>query len=389
VKSKKWVAQRYQINKQVLSILKSGHPWIFRSHVSSAIEVFQSGQLLKLVDHENKVCGYGLYDPEGLIAIRVLKDFQENTPTVWFSQKLEKVLKKRNHLRNYTEAFRAIHGENDGFPGVVLDVYGSTGVLQTYSSSVDRMGRYLAELAIQKIGLKELIWKTPTKRSSVKETAPIRVLRGHLPNQVKFREGKMTFTVQIGSGQKSGAFLDLRALRKWLSSQNLHGKRVLNLFSYTGTLALAAEMAGAQEIWNVDISKGALESAKKFHVINEKKHRFIPADVFEWLKELPEKERFDVIIVDPPQMTSQVAQVPVALRAYRQLYSLSLKHLKPKGLLVGACCTSRIDRKKFKETVCPILVPPLRILKSLEPEDDHPVGYPEGDYLKVLIFAGA
>lgn len=88
-------------------------------------------------------------------------------------------------------------------------------------------------------------------------------------------------------------------------------------------------------------------------------------------------------------MTSQVAQVPVALRAYRQLYSLSLKHLKPKGIIVGACCTSRIDRKKFKETVCPVLVPPLKVLKSLEPEDDHPVGFPEGDYLKVFIFGGA
>lgn len=388
MKPSKWVAQRYQINKQILSILKSGHPWVFRSHVSSAIEVFQSGQLLKLVDHENKVCGHGLYDPDGLIAIRILKDFNEDSPTGWFAQKLSKALKKRQQLQNYTNAFRALHGENDGFPGVVLDVYGSTGVLQTYSSSVDSMGRYLAELAVNQLKLTDLIWKMPTKRSSPKETLSARVLRGHLPNQVKFHEGKMKFTVQIGSGQKSGAFLDLRALRKWLSAQNLNGKRILNLFSYTGTLALAAEAAGAAEIWNVDISKGALDSARKFHVLNEKKHRFIQADVFEWLKALPEKETFDLIIVDPPQMTSQVAQVPVALRAYRQLYSLSLKHLRSRGTIVGACCTSRIDRKKFKETVCPVLVPPLKVVKSLEPEDDHPVGFSEGDYLKVLIFTG-
>lgn len=386
MKSGKWVAQRYQINKQVFSILKSGHPWIFRSHVSSAIEVFQSGQLLKLVNHENKVCGYGLYDPEGLIAIRILKDFSEDSPTQWFADKLERVLKKRIQLRNYTNAFRAIHGENDGFPGVVLDVYGTTGVLQTYSSSVDSMGRYLAGLASRQLNLTNLIWKTPTKRNSKKDAPPIRVLKGHLPNQVQFQEGKMNFTVQIGAGQKSGAFLDLRALRKWLSSQNLRGKKVLNLFSYTGTLALAAETAGAQEIWNVDISQGALDSAKKFHVIDSKKHRFIQADVFDWLKELNDKQKFDVIIVDPPQMTSQTAQIPVALRAYRQLYSLSLKHLQSKGTLIGACCTSRIDRKKFKETVCPVLMPPLKLIKTLDPEDDHPVGFPEGDYLKILIF---
>jgi 23S rRNA G2069 N7-methylase RlmK/C1962 C5-methylase RlmI len=85
-------------------------------------------------------------------------------------------------------------------------------------------------------------------------------------------------------------------------------------------------------------------------------------------------------------MISQVSQVPVALKAYRQLYRLSLEHLNPRGLIVGACCTSRISRAKFKETLCPVLVPPLSLLKSLSTEDDHPVGFPEGDYLKVMVF---
>lgn len=386
MKFKKWVPQRYQINKEILSILKSGHPWIFRSHVSSAIEVFPSGQLLKLVDSENEIRAYGIYDPEGLIAIRLLKWGKSPPDSKWLSEKLSLALKKRENLRKYSDAFRAVHGENDGFPGIVIDVYAKTAVLQTYSTSVDTLGRYLAQLVYRNYAITNLIWKVPTKRISKEKKNEVRVLRGHLPKQTQFQEGKMQFTVEIGSGQKSGAFLDLRALRKWISAQKLSGKRVLNLFCYTGTLGLAAEVAGAKEIWNVDISKGALETAKKFHAVNSKKHQFIAADVFEWFKSLPEKEKFDLIIVDPPQMTSQVAQVPIALKAYRQLYSLSLKHLNAKGMIVGACCTSRISRPKFKETLCPILVPPLRILKTLEPEDDHPVGFPEGDYLKVMIF---
>jgi len=386
VKLKKWVPQRYQINKQVLSIIKSGHPWIFRSHVSSAIEVFSSGQLLKLVDSGNEIQAYGVYDPDGLIAIRILKWGKSPPDSKWLSKKLDSVLEKRRHLKNYTDAFRAIHGENDGFPGVVIDVYGNTAVLQTYSTSVDLLGRFLAGHLFRNLGLKNLIWKVPTKSVSKAKKNDVRILWGHLPNQIRFKEGKMNFTVEIGSGQKSGAFLDLRALRKWISGQSLNGKRVLNLFSYTGTLGLAAEYAGAKEVWNVDISKGALESAKKFHVLNPKKHRFIQADVFDWLKELAEREKFDLIIVDPPQMTSQVSQVPVALKAYRQLYRLSLEHLNPRGLIVGACCTSRISRAKFKETLCPVLVPPLSLLKSLSTEDDHPVGFPEGDYLKVMVF---
>jgi len=386
VKTKNWTPARYQINKEIGAILKTRHPWIYRDRVSSAIEVFRTGQLLKLVDAKNKLVGFGLYDPEGLVAIRVLSFGEKNWDLASIQEKVDQAIRKRKNLQNYTDAFRLVHGENDGFPGVVIDVYGSTAVLQTYSESVDTLGRYVANFAFRKLNLKNLVWKIPTKRISSKEKKGIRVLRGHLPNKVKFKEGKMNLTVEIGEGQKSGTFLDLRALRKWVSSQNLNGKRVLNLFSYTGTLGLAAELAGAKEIWNVDISPGALETAKKNHVLKDNKHKFIKADIFDWIKELSEKEVFDLIIVDPPQMTSQTKQIPIVLKAYRQIYRECLKHLKPKGYLVGACCTSRVSKKMFKETLCPVLVPPLSLVKSLAAEDDHPIGFPEGDYLKVLIF---
>lgn len=377
---------RYQVNKEVNGILKNRHPWIFRDRVSSAIEVFRSGQLLKLVDSENKQVGLGVYDPEGLIAIRVLSFGQKPWSLSGLKEKLSQAIEKRKNLQKYTGAFRLLHGENDGFPGIVIDVYGETAVLQTYSKSVDILGRYLAQIAMAELSLRNLIWKVPTKRVSKKEEKSVRVLRGYLPKKTLFKEGKMNLSVEVGEGQKSGAFLDLRGLRKWVSSQNLNGKKVLNLFSYTGTLGLAAEIAGAKEIWNVDISQGALDTAKKYHALLEKKHRFIKADIFDWLKALPEREKFDLIIVDPPQMTSQTRQVPIVLKSYRQLYRESMKHLKPQGSLVGACCTSRVSRKMFKETVCPIVMPPLKIIKTLPPEDDHPVGFPEGDYLKIYVF---
>jgi len=386
VKTRKWTPSRYQVNKEVSNILKSEHPWIFRDRVSSAIDVFKVGQLLKLVDAQNKIVGFGLFDPEGLIAIRVVSFGGRPWSLTSLNEKLDQAILKRKNVQKYTEAYRVLHGENDGFPGVVIDVYGDTGVLQTYSESVDGLGRYLASVLTQKLQLKNMIWKTPTKRVSKKNRKTIRVLRGHLPRKISFKEGKMNLSVEVGEGQKSGAFLDLRGLRKWVATQNLNGKKVLNLFSYTGTLGLAAELAGAKEIWNVDIAQGALDTAKKYHVLSEKKHRFIRADIFEWLKTLPEKEKFDLVIIDPPQMTSQTKQVPIVLKAYRQLYREGLKHLNPRGVIVGACCTSRVSRKIFKETVCPILMPPLNLIKTLSPEDDHPVGFAEGDYLKVLMF---
>jgi 23S rRNA (cytosine1962-C5)-methyltransferase len=390
MRSKRLAPARYQLKKEAIQVVRSGHPWIFRSHLSTAANVFKSGQWLKLVDAENGIAGYGIYDTDGLIGVRMLKEGKNAPDAEWIDKIFKKALTKRQSLKKYTDAYRVMHGENDGFPGVVLDVYGKTGVLQTYARSVDTLGRYLGEKAARELGLEKLIWKSPSKRVAKSESATekkaVRALRGNVPRVEQFKEGKLTLSVDIAQGQKSGTFLDLRGLRKWLSLQNLNGKRVLNLFSYSGTLGLACEIAGAAEIWNVDISDGALEFAKKHHTRDVKKHRFIAADVFEWLKKLPEKERFDLIIVDPPQLASQQHQVPNALKAFRNLHRSALQHLKNRGMIVTCCCTSRIARKRFQLEAESVLAPELRLIKSILPEDDHPVGFPEGDYLKILIF---
>jgi 23S rRNA (cytosine1962-C5)-methyltransferase len=244
----------------------------------------------------------------------------------------------------------------------------------------------LQRVVAKKVGAKNILWKLPSKRQSASAEEGFRILKGHCPNTVSFREGEMTLTVEPKSGQKSGAFLDLRGLRKYVSLQKLNGARVLNLFSYTGTLGLAAEKAGANEIWNLDISQGALDAAKKYHTTKPEKHRFMAEDIFEWFQSLPTKEKFDLIIIDPPQMASRMSQVPQALRVYSKLYTKAKEHLKPKGKVIGACCSSRILRKDFEKELKKAMVPPLRFKTSLLNEEDHPVTFTEGDYLKILIF---
>jgi 23S rRNA G2069 N7-methylase RlmK/C1962 C5-methylase RlmI len=385
MKSRRFTPQRYQLKKTAVPIVRSGHPWIFRTHLSSAATVFRTGQWLSLVDSANHVQGYGIYEAEGLIGIRVLKQGGPAPDKAWLEAQWRRALAKRRNVREYTDAIRALHGENDGLPGVVVDVYGDTAVLQTYSPAVDSLGRYLGEAIRAELGLKNLIWKLPVKRKHAR-AGEVRVLAGKLPGAFAIREGKMQLTVEVGAGQKSGAFLDLRGLRKWVSLQKLAGQRVLNLFSYTGTLALAAEVAGAAEIWSVDISPGATEAARKYHALNPRKHRWIAADVFEWFPQVPPSEKFDLIVIDPPMMASQVSQVPVALRAYRKLYRTALDHLTPRGRVVACCCTSRIPRKVFQTEVAQVLGERLALKRVIQPEEDHPVGFPEGDYLKLLVF---
>lgn len=387
MRAKRLSPTRYQLKKEAIQVVRSGHPWIFRSHLSTAADIFRSGQWLRLVDSENAIAGYGIFDNDGLIGVRVLKEGKNPPDIAWVDKLFQKALAKREALKKYTTAYRLLNGENDGFPGVVLDIYGKTGVLQTYARSVDSLGRYLAAKATSTLGLEKMIWKAPSKRVSKQDVqGAIRALRGNVPRTETFQEGKLRLSVDIAQGQKSGTFLDLRGLRKWIASQDLNGKRVLNLFSYSGMLGLAAETAGASEIWNVDISGGALEFAKKHHCLNAKKHRWIEADVFEWLKNLPEKEKFDLIIVDPPQLASQSAHVANALKAFRNLHTSALQHLKPKGKIVTCCCTSRIARKRFQQEAESALNRRLRFQKSILPEDDHPVGFTEGDYLKILVF---
>lgn len=379
--------RRYQLKKEAAWATKNGHPWIFRNQLSQAASVFQDGEWVALVGPDNEPLGFGLYQDTGAIAVRVFRLGEKPPNLDFFRSLIEKAIKRRENLRQYTTAYRIIHGENDGLPGVVAEVYNDTLVFQTYTASVDGVGRWAAGELQRRLGLKNVLWKRPSRRaSSDKEESETRILRGHVAGFEKFREGKMEFSVDLISGQKTGTFLDLRALRKWTALQKLNGKRVLNLYSYTGSLGRCAEQAGASEIWQVDVAKGALDFAKKHNAKDPAKYRYLCEDIFEWLPHLGDREQFDLVIVDPPNMAAATAQVPGALRAYKKLYQHSRLHVKPGGLLVGACCTSRIARWEFERVVGQTLGPQFKLIKSLAPEDDHPVGFKEGDYLKILIF---
>lgn len=376
--------QRYQLNKQGAHAVQSGHPWIFRKHLSSAADVFEDGQWLQLVGPNNQNMGIGVLEKEGWIGIRILIHGQASPEAATLRAKFEKALEARENLRKYADSFRVVHGENDGFPAVVLDLYGKTLVLQSYSHAVDALGRYLAALAMDSLGPTNVIWKVPSRRRDV-ENKSTRVLRGHAPQMETVQEGKLTYRVPIAEGQKSGAFLDLRGLRKWVSLAPLKGKRVLNLFSYTGTLGLAAELAGAKEVWNVDTSQGALDFGRKHHQNKRGVQRWVRADIFPWLKQ-QQPSPFDLVIVDPPNMASKESQVKKALETYGHLYRNAKRWVAPKGTLVGACCTARISRRDFKNAAGRGLGRDFEWQRTLGTEDDHPIGFPQGEYLKVDFY---
>jgi len=208
------ISKRYQLGKDALRVVDQRHPWIYRSHLSSAADTFKNGQWLHLVDHQNKTVAYGVYEKTGLIAVRVFKFGATAPDTRWFREMVTKALARRKPLLKYTNGFRALHGENDGLPGVVIDVYERSAVLQTYATSVDGLGRYLAQVVAQVLGLSTIVWKIPSKRRSPKPVAPLRILRGHPPGNVTVREGKIALIVPITEGQKYGTWIFRRA--RWI-----------------------------------------------------------------------------------------------------------------------------------------------------------------------------
>jgi 23S rRNA G2069 N7-methylase RlmK/C1962 C5-methylase RlmI len=384
VETKLTKPRRYQLTKEALSILKGGHPWIFRRHLSSAASVFENGQWLRLVDGANEIEGYGFYHDVGAIGIRVLCRGDSPPRAEWARSRVRAALDRRVELRRDTEAFRAIHGENDGLPAVTADVYAGVAIVSSYARGADPLARFCARLLRRELPLAGVLWKPGARRHD--ESAGSRTLYGDVPERIQFREDTQTITVAPRWGQKSGSFLDLRGLRRHLRTAELQGSSVLDLFSYSGTLGAAAEIAGASRIWHVDASQAALDLGAETHVLDPAKHRFTEADVFEWLPALAPEERFDLAVADPPAMTSRTAQVPKVLRAYDALYRNLATHMNPGGLVVACCCTSRVDADIFLVTVRRALGRDFRFVSRLPPEPDHPVGFKEADYLKILLF---
>ncbi len=381
MKSKRFQPRRYQLKKEGAAVVRQGHPWIFRDKLSTAIEVFEDGQWLQLLDGANETVGWGLYQAAGGVGIRVLRKGENPPSREWYHKLVQKAIAQRTPLRRETEAYRVFNGESDKLPGIVLDVYNGYGVLQTYSKGVDSLGRYLAGIAYQELGLKGLLWKTPSKRKDSEQV--VRLLRGRLPSLVRFQEGDLKLAADLRSGQKSGTFLDLRGIRRWLAEQPMRGSRVINLFSYTGAIGLACCQGGAREVLNVDAAQASLDFGAKYH--DAPAQKWVCADIFRWIPELPKNDLYDWIIVDPPSMASQMDQVPQALAVYRRIYRQLLPHLKPGGVMIACCCTSRISPERFEQVVRQALGG-AKVWQRIPMELDHKPGFAEANYLKILVF---
>ncbi|WP_444626737.1 class I SAM-dependent rRNA methyltransferase [Flavobacterium columnare] len=370
------------------SILRR-HPWIFSGAVYGVSQEIKDGEMVEVVDTKNQPLGTGYFSDRGSIVVRLLTFAQEKFTNDFWTQKLISAWNLRTRLLDLeaTNAFRVIHGEGDGIPGLVIDFYNNHWVLQAHSSGIYYQIEKIAQ-AIQSAFSAhcETIYCKST--GTLPNTGTDYFLYGNTAETIA-KENHILFSVNWVEGQKTGFFLDQRDNRKLLAEFS-KGKKVLNTFCYTGGFSIYAMKAGAELVTSVDISQKAVDLAAKNMELNfpNANHQAVADDVFNFMKE--NHQVYDLIVLDPPAFAKSIKSKHTATQAYKRLNIAGLKALAPKGILFTFSCSQVIDDVLFYNTIAAAAIESgrtIRVLHKLEQGPDHPTNiyHPEGHYLKGLV----
>ena len=381
--------------------LRQGHPWVFDQSITEQSHEGAPGDLAVIFDNKRRFLAIGLYDPTSTIRVRVLQSRQPATINAeWFQNKLNLAAQIRESLEGIdTTGYRLVHGENDGFPGLVIDRYDDTLVLKLYTLAWIPHLKEFCEALAQVSPAEHLILRL--NRILQKQTDFLHGLSDGMtlslqtpPGLILFKENGLTFESDPIHGQKTGFFLDQRDNRAKVEELS-KDKSVLNVFAYTGGFSVYAARGGAREVVSVDISAPAIESAIRNMGYNNltAPHETIAEDAFDVLARMETQKRlFDVVIIDPPMFAQNEKQIASALAAYRKLTRLGLGVLRKGGTLVQASCSSRVDAESFFESIHQSAREAGRRLTEIERTGhalDHPINFEEGAYLKCLFATAA
>jgi len=391
---------RVELRKRLERTIRGGHPWVYRDALAAAPRL-PDGAVVRLTTRNGSALATGFWDARSPIAVRIISDAAGTDPDTVVAQRIAAALARRQAFidRRETDAFRWIHGEADGLPGIHVDVYGDAASIRCDGEGARAFYRELPAQLRDTAAAAGLPLRTVVERrrarggSALAEGERTSVVLGDAPGGARVvRENGLLFGVDLLRGQKGGLFLDQRdnrALVRTLAA----GRRVLNLFAYTGGFSIYAAAGGARATVTVDAAAPAIAAARDNFERNHLLHatgeaRFVSGDAFAFLEQAARaRERFDLVISDPPSFAPSRRAVAAGLRAYRRLHRLCAAVTAPGGTLCAASCSSHVDRKAFLATVQEGAREAgrrfqLHELRGAGP--DHPVvpQFPEGDYLK-------
>lgn len=373
-----------------------GHPWIYADAIKMPKGRLEPGQVVDVVNGAGEFVGRGVVDPDSPIRVRLWTLRQDvEVDDALLAQRIKQAKRRRPWPDSMTTGFRLLHGEGDRVPGLVCDIYGEVAVLRPDGIAAERW----LEPARQCIGklLPQLKYWVIRRASIYSQDEPVAQWWGEPHpegNVVTFLEHGMVLTCDVIDGQKTGFFLDQRENRRRIAQLSC-GKRLLNLFGYTGGFSIAAAAAGAAHTTTVDLAAPAIEAARRHFELNELwfegLHELVVSDVFKYLERFaPGSAPFEIAVCDPPSFAHKRRDVPRAAQSYQRLFSALLTAMPDASTVALASCSSHIGRDAFVKIVAQSAKDAgcsLCLTGIYGADSDHPVlpGFLEGDYLQLVI----
>ncbi len=380
-------------------ILKSGkekpirhrHHWIFSGAIQS-LPPGDDGEIVQVVSATGDLLGHAYVNRRTSIVGRMI-NFGSGDPEAAIRKSIDRAIHCRESLfdTTVTNAYRLIHGEGDGIPGLTVDRYDDVLVIQVLTLGIERLKPMIIEHLKERLKPRCIYEKSKLpgrKEEGLPEKESL--LWGSDTDEIEILELGHRFLVSVHRGQKTGFFLDQREMRR-LVGIHAKGKRVLNCFGYTGGYSVYALHGGATAVDTVDISNDAIALAVRNSIVNgfsDDRHRGITADAFEYLRTDP--LHYELIILDPPAFAKKKTDVVSACRGYKDINRLAMEKMPPGSLLVTSSCSYHVDEKLFQTVVFQAALEAkrdVRIISRHAQAADHPVNiyHPEGEYLKSLV----
>lgn len=372
------------------------HPWVFSGAIFSLPEGLEEGDIVKVVASDGRLIGVGHFQI-GSIAVRMLTFADEEINDDFFRKRLQQALRLRQSLGlakpDAENAFRLVHGEGDFLPGLVVDVYGRTAVLQAHSPGMHFARNIIAEALthLEGIDIRNVYYKSETTLPFKAHLDPVNsYIIGAFETDIAVENG-LKFHVDWLKGQKTGFFVDQRDNRALVEHYSA-GRKVLNMFCYTGGFSVYSMRGGARLVRSVDSSAKAVALTNANIELNfpgDNRHEAFAEDAFKFLDKIGSGE-YDLIILDPPAFAKHRTALRNALRGYQRLNARAIERISPGGVLFTFSCSQAVSKEQFRLAVFSAAAQTgrrVRILHQLTQPADHPVNiyHPEGEYLKGLV----
>jgi 23S rRNA (cytosine1962-C5)-methyltransferase len=374
------------------SVLR-GHPWIFSGAVTKIEGEISLGDIGEVYSQDGHFLGTGHLNPRSQIIVRILTQKKEELGENFFRDRISKAGILRNQqIKGKTNAYRVINGEGDYLPGLIVDRYGETLVLQCFTAGMDRLKGILTNLLAKEFRPQSIYERSDVvTRSEEGLVENSGLLYGKkVPDFIEMKEYGCLFRVNVKKGQKTGFYLDQRENRFLLRDLS-EGKRILDCFCYTGAFSIHGGLGGAKEITLIDSSEEALGMAEEHFNLNQLEkipHQIIRGDVFEIMRGL--KQGYDMVVLDPPPFAKRKGHLPSASRGYKDLNLWAFRLLNKGGILLTFSCSHHMSWELFQKIIFSAALDSgrnVQLLGRMGHPWDHPINlcHPEGEYLRGLI----